>query len=194
MPDSGSRNCYNFPMHITSGNLKGMKLKIPPGQSLRPSQNQVRLAIFNILESNYLSGLYYDDLTVADLYAGTGVLGIEALSRGVTHVDFVEKDKGHIQLLRENVRSTQTEAHANIHATAVEKFLQWAAPQTYDLIFADPPYALSDKTPLQDILPLLKPHGVLVFLHGQHFVPPGPRVDHRQYGATTVSFYTTQHA
>jgi 16S rRNA (guanine(966)-N(2))-methyltransferase RsmD len=191
-------------MNITSGSAKGTKLKVPKGDSLRPSQNQVRLAIFSILESNYLSGFYYDELTALDLFAGTGALGIEALSRGVARVDFVEKDKGHARILKENLELTHTQSRSKIHISPTEKFLQWAQPAIYDLIFVDPPYALTNRTPLKEILPLLKPHGVLILLHDHHAITPelikrpeSPdtnwyRSDLRQYGITAISFYTLQ--
>jgi len=187
-------------MNITGGSVRGFPIKTPPDKGIRPSQNQVRLAIFSMLESNYLPEAGYQNLIVADLYAGTGTLGIEALSRGVRHVDFVEKDKGHAQLLRQNLQKTGFEAKASIITANAATFVQQDRPSQYDIIFLDPPYALFDSLNLADAVRNLNKDGVLVYLHDAHNTPQPviadtrgfdwKRSEIRTYGTTGVSFYT----
>lgn len=187
-------------MNISGGSVRGFKLKIPTGRSLRPSQNQVRLALFSMLESNYLSETGYQNVRVADLFAGTGALGIEALSRGVQHVDFVEKDKAHIQILTENVHKTGFETKSSILSTNANTFVHREFPILYDLVFIDPPYKLFDTLKLSEIVAILKPTGTLVYLHDAHDTPQPNIIDSRglnwkrseirAYGTTGVSFYT----
>ncbi len=187
-------------MQVTGGSVRGFKLKAPAERSLRPSQNQVRLAIFSMLESNYLSEVGYQNMLVADLFAGTGALGIEALSRGAHHVDFVEKDKAHIQILAENLQKTGFDTKSRIVQANANTFVQREFPVLYDVIFLDPPYKLADTLTLADIVQILKPQGTLVFLHDAHYTPQPQirdirgniwvRSEPRKYGTTGVCFYT----
>lgn len=187
-------------MNITGGSVRGFPLKTPPNKAIRPTQNQVRLAVFSMLESNYLPEAGYQNLLVADIYAGTGALGIEALSRGVQHVDFIEKDKGHAQLLRQNLHKTGFETKSTIITANAATFIQQDRPAQYDLIFLDPPYALFNSLNLIDIVKNLSKDGVLVYLHDAHHTPQPAitdikgntwqRSEIRAYGTTGVSFYS----
>lgn len=187
-------------MNISGGSVRGFKLKIPTGRSLRPSQNQVRLAICSMLESNYLPETGYENLRVADLFAGTGALGIELLSRGAHHVDFVEKDKNHIQFLTENIHKTGFDTKSSILPVNAHTFVQREFPILYDLILLDPPYKLFETIKLTQVAAILKSTGTLVYLHDAHDTPQPNIIDHRglnwkrseirAYGTTGVSFYT----
>jgi len=154
-----------------------------------------------MLESNYLPDMGYQNLRVADLFAGTGALGIEALSRGAHHVDFVEKDKGHVYILTENIRKTGFDTKSSIIQANANTFVHREFPILYDLVFLDPPYKLFDTLKLSDIVAILKPSGTLVYLHDAHDTPQPQvrskndliwqRSEPRHYGTTGVSFYVS---
>lgn len=187
-------------MRITGGEHKGRTINTPHSDSLRPSQDQVRLALFSILESGYLSGFYYDELTVADLFAGTGALGLEALSRGVARVDFVEQNKAHTKAIKKTIVQINKDTNSHIYAEDVWKYLRRPVHHIYDIVFLDPPYKLFDEIKLDHIVPILKDHGVLIYLHSERDKPLNKvhSIDKeaewilqetRNYGATGVSFY-----
>ncbi len=125
-------------MRIIAGVHRGRRLQGPTGQAIRPTSDRVKEALFSIL------GQRTPQARVLDLYAGTGAIGIEALSRGATHVTFVEQNRQALRLLDANLRTCGMEAHAQVCACRVEQFFrrgtQWAGP--YDIIFCDPPYDL----------------------------------------------------
>jgi 16S rRNA (guanine966-N2)-methyltransferase len=123
-------------MRVVAGSAKGRRLVSPPGTSTRPTSDRVREATFNSLFS--LGGV--EGLRVVDLFAGTGALGIEALSRGARHCTFVERDRGALRALRQNLdttafadRATVLEADASASAT-----IDRVGP--VDLALADAPY------------------------------------------------------
>ncbi|TVR20365.1 MAG: 16S rRNA (guanine(966)-N(2))-methyltransferase RsmD [Ilumatobacter sp.] len=120
-------------MRVVSGALRGRRIDAPPGTSTRPTTDKVREATFNALGSLDL----VLDARVADLYAGSGALGIEALSRGAAHCTFVERDRTALAVLRGNLheldlieRSTVVPGDALVRAAEIDA----------DLVFADPPY------------------------------------------------------
>jgi 16S rRNA (guanine966-N2)-methyltransferase len=120
-------------MRVVAGELGGRKLVSPDGTSTRPTTDRVREAIFNALGS---AGLI-DGALVADLYAGTGAVGIEALSRGAAHCTFVERDRAALRALEENVESLGlTERTRILRSDAA----QVAATLDVDIAFIDPPY------------------------------------------------------
>ncbi|MBX3234703.1 MAG: 16S rRNA (guanine(966)-N(2))-methyltransferase RsmD [Nitrospiraceae bacterium] len=125
-------------MRIIAGVHRGRRLQGPTGQAIRPTSDRVKEALFSIL------GQRTPDARVLDLYAGTGAIGIEALSRGATHVTFVEQDRQALRLLEANLRTCGMESHAQVCTCRVEQFFrrgtQWAGP--YDIVFCDPPYDL----------------------------------------------------
>ena len=113
----------------------------PEGTALRPTSDKVREALFSILGAQVLGGRFLD------LYAGTGAVGIEALSRGASAVTFVESDPKAVQLLQENLRACQLLDRAQVRVGQTATFLErkdwWGGP--YDILFADPPYAALDE-------------------------------------------------
>jgi len=119
-------------LRIIGGSLRGSKLQIPDVPGLRPTPDRVRETLFNWLMPVIPSA------RCLDLFAGTGALGIEALSRGAACVDFVETDAQLAQLLRANLQRLKQDAH--VYRDDAEKFL--AAPGArYDIVFLDPPFA-----------------------------------------------------
>ncbi|THV28622.1 16S rRNA (guanine(966)-N(2))-methyltransferase RsmD [Glycomyces paridis] len=129
---------------IIAGSLKGRRLATPPGDRTRPTSDRVREALFNSLAP----GGDLDGLRFADLYAGSGAVGIEALSRGAAAALFVESHAQTAKLLRGNLADLNLAdlgaAGAEVVCAPVEKALQHAPAAPYDIVFADPPYAVTD--------------------------------------------------
>lgn len=178
-------------MHITSGKVKGYKLKVPPGDRVRPAQSIVRQAIFNIIGEHIIGA------RVLDLFAGSGSLGIEALSRGASWCNFVDKDKKVTRIIKENLLHTRFEDKAKVHTMKAERFLEESDPEIYDFIFLSPPYAQGIDSELLEKLPqVLKSRGVVIFEHAKETkLPKHPKLpnslrllDQRTYGAATISF------
>jgi 16S rRNA (guanine966-N2)-methyltransferase len=120
-------------MRVVAGELRGRRIEAPPGSDTRPTTDKVREAVFNALGSLDL----VRDAQVADLFAGTGALGIEALSRGAAHCTFVERDRQALRTLRENVERLGLADRSRIvagDATAV------ASQLAVDIVLVDPPY------------------------------------------------------
>ena len=120
-------------MRIIAGSWRGRPIESPPGQSTRPTADRVRETLFSMLASRLGS---FEDLRVADLFAGSGALGLEALSRGAGTATFVEKDQATAAVIRRNAEKLGASVQIlGGSALALPK------SQPFDLIFADPPYA-----------------------------------------------------
>jgi 16S rRNA (guanine(966)-N(2))-methyltransferase RsmD len=128
-------------MRVIAGSHRGRRLSGPQGTAFRPTSDKVREAIFSILGTQVSGGRFLD------LYAGTGAVGIEALSRGASSVTFVESDPKAVQLLQKNLRTCQLLDRAQVCIEQTAAFLAqkdgWGSP--YDVLFADPPYAALDE-------------------------------------------------
>ena len=136
-------------LRIIGGSLRGSRIAVPDVQGLRPTPDRVRETLFNWLAP------VIEGAKCLDLFAGTGALGIEALSRGAAKVDFVEADARLAQLLRENLaRLKQT---AQVHADTAGRFLDRTSSR-YDLVFLDPPFAADV---WGDVARTLEEHGCL---------------------------------
>ena len=178
-------------MRVIGGSARGRHLKGPRGPDTRPTSDLVRGALFDILRS-----MNADLSRVLDLYAGTGALGIEALSRGGGWCDFVERGRRSGELIRENLAHTGLADKAAVHTLSVRQ-----APERltgpYTLVLADPPY--DDERALEDLervasSSLPTPGAVLVLEHSRRSeAPPAlggrPLLQTRRHGDTCVSFY-----
>jgi 16S rRNA (guanine966-N2)-methyltransferase len=131
-------------MRIVGGTARGRRIAAPPGRSTRPTSDRARAALFSTLTAwGALPGA-----RILDLYAGSGAVGLEALSRGAASVVFVESDRAAVRVLRQNVDDLGLSA-AQVAVTSVERFVAEMArtsayPGPYDIAFLDPPYALSN--------------------------------------------------
>jgi 16S rRNA (guanine966-N2)-methyltransferase len=173
-------------MRIIAGSRKGHTIVAPAGVGTRPTSDRVRENVFNILGP-------VDGATVLDLYAGSGAMGLEALSRGATQVVFVDDDRDAVRAIERNLdklrlRATVLQRDA-IAALAAER-------RKYDLIFVDPPYDMvSDIEPqLARYLPaVLGDDGVVVFETDARVHPELPLAERtsRKYGQTRVTVYET---
>jgi len=134
-------------MRIIAGEFKGRTLKGPTGSGVRPTSDGLRETLFNILRDRVAHA------RVIDAYAGTGSVGLEALSRGAAHATFIERDPGTIRVLTENVRTCRAEGITTIVRDDVLKAAgRNALKESGDLVFADPPYDVSS---LDDVLAAL---------------------------------------
>jgi 16S rRNA (guanine966-N2)-methyltransferase len=122
-------------MRIIGGQMRGRRLKAPTGQSIRPTSDRIRESIFDLLGPD-LSGQ-----TVLDLFAGTGAMGLEALSRGFEQAVFVERARAAAALIAENISLCKTGSSCRVVTVDVIHFLKTLAPEApFDLILLDPPY------------------------------------------------------
>ncbi len=122
-------------LRVIAGKAKGHRLKVPRGTVTRPATDLVRGAVFSILETTAS-----DWTQVIDLFAGSGALGIEALSRGAGWVDFVEREPRCCDIIRQNLEKTKFEAQAHIYCCSVSKALSFLDKE-YGIILMDPPYS-----------------------------------------------------
>jgi 16S rRNA (guanine966-N2)-methyltransferase len=122
-------------MRVISGQWRGRPLAAPAGRGTRPTSDRTREGLFSMLSSRIGS---FEGLNVADLFAGTGALGIEALSRGAAHCLFVEKDREALDILRSNLARVGATARAEVRGGHAEQALPPALPR--DIVFLDPPY------------------------------------------------------
>lgn len=123
-------------MRVVAGQWRGRKLVAPKGEVTRPTADRTRETLFNMLASR-LGG--FEDLRVADLFAGSGALGLEALSRGAAHCLFVEQDADALKAIRANVAALDARARSEIRADSVLALP--ATTHTFDLVLVDPPYS-----------------------------------------------------
>ena len=179
-------------MRIGGGEARGRRLKGPVTAGVRPTTERMRSAIFNILDD-----ARYRDQRVLDLYAGTGSLGIEAISRGAAWADFVERDHRQCGVIRENLASTGFEDSATVRQGDAARSLP-LLPGNYGLVLLDPPYRMGAFHGVMDAIgrqtDLLKPGAVVVAGHSKQTELHAAygslwRVMFRQYGDNAVSFY-----
>lgn len=121
-------------MRIIAGAMKGRRLKAVPGRTTRPTADKVKGAIFNVLQDKLV------DAVVLDLFAGTGNLGLEALSRGAVQAVLVEKDASAQRIIEENLRNAQAEGRARLFRMDAFAYLSRDQETSFDIIFLDPPY------------------------------------------------------
>ena len=172
-------------MRIIAGQWRGRPLEAPAGDTTRPTSDRAREGLFSMLASRLGS---FADLAVADLFAGTGALGLEALSRGAAHCTFVEKDRTALDVLKRNIARLGAGEQADIRAQSVEHAPP--PPRPFDLILMDPPYGVGLAQPALDrAAEWLAPGGWLSLeLHGESpALPPGLELEtERRFGKATL--------
>jgi len=178
-------------MRIIAGEMRSRRLKAPEGNDTRPTADRVKEALFSIL-----AGKVYG-ARVLDLYAGSGALGLEALSRGAESAVLCDCARDACRVIRENIAGLGCEGRARLlplRDTAALETLKKSGTQ-FDLIFLDPPYRM-DTAPVCAAIAqgeLLAEGGVIVAEHGRltppDVAPPLRLFDRREYGVTGLSFY-----
>jgi 16S rRNA (guanine966-N2)-methyltransferase len=178
-------------MRLTGGLDRGKRLRAPRGPHTRPTASKVREAIFNILGPP-------PEGSVLDLYAGTGALGIEALSRGAHRAVFVERDHQALVVLRRNLRELGLEDRSSVVGAEVCSALRRLANhgERFSWVFLDPPYAKETEGVLAELSggDLLTSCAVVILEHDRRHRPAGTvgglfQTDRRQYGDTELSFF-----
>ncbi len=183
-------------MRIVAGSLKGRAILAPEGQNTRPTSDRARQAIFNVLEhASWGESLH--EMRVMDIYAGSGALGFEALSRGAAFALFVEIDDGARGVIRENMDAYGLFGRGRVHRRSAIDLGErpGSVGEAFDLAFLDPPYAkgLGEQT-LERLREgqWLKPGAIVVFERGSDEpdidTPGYERLDARDYGAARVLF------
>lgn len=174
-------------MRVIAGTAGGLSLVAPRGRGTRPITDRVKETLFAIL------GNRVPDARVLDLYAGSGAVGIEALSRGASHVTFVERDREALSALRANLEHTGLATSASVEPVDVERFLASTAAGRWDLVVLDPPYAQrAIVAPLQGLRPHLGAAATVVLK--RHWRSEVPAVEgltttrERRFGETMLTF------
>lgn len=175
-------------MRVITGIYKGRHFDIPHTFKARPTTDMAKENIFNTLQGM----VQWDGAVALDLFAGTGSISLELLSRGCQSVTSVELDRDHARFIAECVRKLGDTHHTLVRGD-VFRFIE-RCHQSFDFIFADPPYTLPQLAELPDRIlqsGLLREGGLLVFEHGKnhHFNQHPCWVDHRQYGSVNFSLF-----
>ena len=186
--DDGNRQ-----MRITGGAAKGIPLKAPGGASTRPTSDKVREALFSVL------GESISDARVLDLFAGSGALGIEALSRGARYAVFVESSPAAIRTITANLETAGLSETAEIIRADFRAALRKIGKRddSFDIVFLDPPYQaglLEDTAGALARHNIVSLHSIIVVEHFKKTRPPGsisdiPLSRTRTYGQTCLSYY-----
>ncbi|MDP4161557.1 MAG: 16S rRNA (guanine(966)-N(2))-methyltransferase RsmD [Bacillota bacterium] len=180
-------------MRVVSGICKGRPLKAVPGNTTRPTTDKVKEALFNMI------GPYFDGGLALDLFAGSGGLGIEALSRGVDLSIFVDREPKAIQTIHENINACGFEAKSEVYRNDADRALKALKKReiAFDYIFLDPPYKKQQLVSLMEKIDeqlLLKEDGLIVCEHSFDVeLPPSIRsltqVKYERYGIIAITIY-----
>lgn len=176
-------------MRIVAGEYGGRVLVAPKTTATRPMMDKVRAAVFNRLGSDRFSGA-----AVLDVYAGSGALAFEALSRGASMASVIEPAKAALAAIEQNRKTLGVGWGLSVFPVTVESWLaKYPETQSYDVVFADPPYAELQVDVIERLAGLLKPDGVLVLSHSSKVPAPNlPSVgaaQTKEYGDTAISLY-----
>jgi len=181
-------------VRVVSGTCKGRPLKAVPGNTTRPTTDKVKEALFNMI------GPYFDGGIGLDLFAGSGGLGLEALSRGLERVIFIDRESKAIQVINENIRACKFEEQTEVYRNDAERALKALIKReiTFDYIFLDPPYkkqqlvSLMEKMDQQNVV---KTNGIIVCEHSFDVELPQSvgqltQIKHEKYGMIAVTIYS----
>lgn len=174
-------------VRIIAGKYGGRIIDAPSTNRTHPMGERIRNALFNSIQAE-LPGA-----NVLDAFAGTGAIGLEALSRGASHATFVEKDRIAQKVLASNIEKLGASAQATLVRSPVSSWAESYAGELFDIIFADPPYHDEQFSTVARILGLLKPKGLMVLSHTDRGEVPIQDdivvVDNRSYGNAHLTFY-----
>jgi 16S rRNA (guanine(966)-N(2))-methyltransferase RsmD len=185
--------CGDILVRVVSGICKGRPLKAVPGNTTRPTTDKVKEALFNMI------GPYFDGGLGLDLFAGSGGLGLEALSRGLDKVIFIDREPKAIQTIHENIKACKFEENAEVYRNDADRAIKALMKReiSFDYIFLDPPYKkqqlvhLMEKMDKQD---LVKLDGIVVCEHSFDIELPQivgrfSQIKHEKYGMIAVTIY-----
>ncbi len=174
-------------LNIISGKFGGRLINAPDGKLTHPMSSRVRGSLFNIISDNLIGA------DVMDAFAGTGSLGLEALSRGANHVTFIERDRIANKILVENITTLGVNNFSTVFQIGVRTYIDQNQDKSYDIIFADPPYNDLQLSTVFGLMGLLKPNGLMVLSYPGRGELPSVQgvvvVDNRSYGTAALTFY-----
>ena len=174
-------------IRLISGEFGGRTLDAPSGRRMHPMGERIRNALFNSIGDDIKGA------SVLDAFAGTGSIGLEAISRGASHATFIERDKLVQKILAGNIERLAVEDRTSLIRTSVSNWLSTSSPEVFDIIFADPPYHDTQFSTVIRLMDLLKPGALMVLSHpGKGEVPTKNGVvvvDNRSYGNADLTFY-----
>jgi len=179
-------------MRVIAGTAGGLLLVSPRDAGTRPIADRVKETLFAILADRVA------EARVLDLYAGSGAVGIEALSRGAASCAFVEHDRRAVAAIRENLERAGVAEQASVHPVAVLRFLEGSMGDRFELVFVDPPYVeRAILAPLERLVPHLAPGAVVVVKHHWRTSIPEPhglaRWRERRFGESSLTFLAASH-
>jgi 16S rRNA (guanine966-N2)-methyltransferase len=174
-------------IRVIGGEFGGRLLDAPAGRRMHPMGERIRNALFNSIGSEVQGA------RVLDAFAGTGAVGLEALSRGASHVTFIERDKLLQKILAGNIERLGVENRTLLVRSSVANWIETVSAQQFDIILVDPPYHDTQFSTVERLLDLLKPGALMVLSHpGKGEVPTKTGVvvvDNRSYGNADLTFY-----
>jgi 16S rRNA (guanine966-N2)-methyltransferase len=168
-------------MRIVAGEFRGRRLAPPPDRRVRPTADRVREAWFSIL------GHAVHEARVVDLFAGSGALGLEALSRGAAHATFVELNPASLGVLKANIAALGLEGHTLVRRADALRYVERLAPSAFDVAFADPPYTTGQAAHLRDIFRARAFARILGIEHQAALDLAGDATRH--YGNVAITFF-----
>lgn len=181
-------------LRVVSGKARGILLEDVNKTTTRPITSRIKTSLFDKIQ------FLLQDEKIADLYAGTGSMGIEALSRGALHCDFVDSDNDCIETIKTNLEKTNLNKMAKVHYTSVKDFLICVAvPKSFQLILYDPPFPIVKEhyhqieEELLAMVPLLKDEGGIIFRHPKFTYQPMPEfeiINQKDYGINEITILT----
>jgi 16S rRNA (guanine966-N2)-methyltransferase len=181
-------------MRVVSGNIKGHRLKAVPGNSTRPTTDKVKEAMFNMI------GPYFNGGLALDLFAGSGGLGIEGLSRGLEKVIFVDLDRKAIQTINDNIQACGLEDKSEVYRNEASRALKAIKKRDlrFDYIYLDPPYKKQQLVKLLEMIDqnlLLEENGLIVCEHGVETQLPTnigklQQIRYEEYGIIGIAIYS----
>jgi 16S rRNA (guanine966-N2)-methyltransferase len=169
-------------MRIVAGRWKGRRLVAPAGRSVRPTADRVREAWMSIVQP------WLTEARVLDLFAGSGALALEAISRGAAQADLVENAAASLLSIAANVAALDAAELVRVHRADALRFAQTLAPSAYDVAFADPPYDLGLAAQVAEQW-LATPFADLLGVEHRAFEPMPVGGDTRRYGDTAITFF-----
>ena len=173
-------------VRIISGRFGGRSIACPPGERTHPMGERIRSSLFNMLGA-------LDGFVVLDAFAGSGALGLEAMSRGAAAVTFVERDTVAQRVISENITTLDLSPNTKLIRASVTGWDETSELSQFDLIFADPPYHDLQLSTVSRLVKYLKPNGLMVLSYpGRESAPTVNGVvvvDNRSYGDAALAFY-----
>lgn len=174
-------------LRIISGKFGGRTIKAPDGRITHPMGDRVRSALFNIINSKL------SNAEVLDVFAGTGSLGLESLSRGAKSAIFVEKDRVASNILKENIDLLNVSESTKVIKVGVATWLEANEDKKFDIIFADPPYNNMQFSTVKKLPEYLKDGGMLIVSYPEKTELPElegvEQIDDRNYGGANLRFW-----